>query len=398
MCLFDRIERTWAEPASHGESSFSFLNRSALPEEECIREQLELWFDRLPENGKMELRNRFRDQDDRQHLGAFFELYCHEMLVRQGYTVELHQSPPNGKKTCPDFLVKVKDEPLFYLETTLAAESNDDQAESRRKNQLYDLLDLLDSPNFFLGIEIVSSSVQVPGSAPIRAFLRDWLSQLDPDQVSMQYERNQELPKITWTDNHEWEIEFTAIPKKKEARGTPGVRPLGMFFQQPRRIDSRSALLRSLKSKAGYYGELDLPFIIAVDAVDEWVFESDFSVSSALFGKEILHFDRRSLELLPSTREPNGLWWGPKGPRFTRVSGVLFAFQNRPFSCCRKTPELWLNPWATRVFDPVWWEGPQRVPDMVTGQMEKRSGRNAWETLGLNPTWPMTNSGAPPSP
>ncbi|KXB05054.1 hypothetical protein AKJ49_01460 [candidate division MSBL1 archaeon SCGC-AAA382A03] len=114
--LFDDIERDLERPRLDNEPCFEYLNISARIESQKIRELLEQWFKRYPSEHQDDLRGRFRDKDDRIHIGAFFELYLHELMIRSGYEVEVHPDI-NGTTNHPDFEV-LTDELEFYLEAT----------------------------------------------------------------------------------------------------------------------------------------------------------------------------------------------------------------------------------------------------------------------------------------
>src|SRR5437868_609232 len=86
--LFDSRMRTDEGPAKYTESRFEYLNRTARPRFGQIRELLQEWFSRYPEFDEPQWLNRFRDSDDRHHVGAFFELYTRAFLETCGLTVE----------------------------------------------------------------------------------------------------------------------------------------------------------------------------------------------------------------------------------------------------------------------------------------------------------------------
>ena len=44
----------------------------------------------------VDLRARFRKREEINHQGAFFELFCHELLYRSNFDVEVHPKLPNG--------------------------------------------------------------------------------------------------------------------------------------------------------------------------------------------------------------------------------------------------------------------------------------------------------------
>src|SRR5690242_10691330 len=182
-CLFDDVAREFERPSGHSESAFAFLNRSARPTAARVRTLLDAWFWDFPENGRSDVRSRFRSDDRRQHLGALFELYCHALLRAQRYEIDVHPSIPGGGTTKPDFLVRKGSERLFYWECTLAAESDSDNAAEKRVNDLYEVLDRLDSPNFFVGVQISHAPETPPPGAKIRRFLSERLRALNADDV-----------------------------------------------------------------------------------------------------------------------------------------------------------------------------------------------------------------------
>jgi len=78
-------------PADFAESDFHWLNRSARPEANHIRDLLERWFHDFISSAKSDLRSRMRSADDRQYMSAFYELYFHALGRYQGYTMDITQ-------------------------------------------------------------------------------------------------------------------------------------------------------------------------------------------------------------------------------------------------------------------------------------------------------------------
>jgi hypothetical protein len=101
MNLFENILRTDCGPATPTEDTFSFLNRSAWPASEAVRNLLESFFGRYPSSESAELKCKFRAQFE----SAFFELFLHELLLRLG--CEVSYIPISmGQTTKPDFLAR----------------------------------------------------------------------------------------------------------------------------------------------------------------------------------------------------------------------------------------------------------------------------------------------------
>jgi hypothetical protein len=385
MRLFDDVARNYHGPARFVASEFAFLNQSARSVLQDARDLLEGWFDDYPASGKKNLKSQFRSPHNRQHWGAFFELYCHALLRHQDFDVELHPSAGAGKTTHPDFLVSRAGEKAFYMECTLAADPVFDDAAQRRLNQVIDgLNDSLHSPNFFISVRVEDVPSHSPSISRMRRFLEDHLRGLDPDVVTkvMRARELEDYDRWSYTDG-DWEAVFSPIPIAPEFRGQPGARPIGAVLYEAREIDPEKPLLNSLDKKAKRYGVLDLPYVIAVDTMDVHTEEED--VGDALFGRKVGRFNKETSQVRFVHSGSDALWVGPDGPRYRRVSAVFVARRLGASTIKTvETPVLWHNPWANKPLDPRFWQGPQKVPDPATSTVRDREGTDFSEILGLN--------------
>jgi len=390
--LFDEMNRDDTGPKDYSKPEFDYLNRSARLEVERIRNLLEKWFEHFPSENQDDLRARFRSKDERQHLGSFFELYLHELLFKSGFTVEIHPTAKN-KGTRPDFKVLKDGKPLFYLEATLAAWSDEEMSSQARKNQVYDAIDQMNSPNFLIDVEVDEAAATIPAGAKIRRFLENKLSNLDPDLIAKLDELGGEeaLPHWRW-EKEGWRITFIPIPKKPEARGEPGLRPIGMVESAVCWITPHKGIKNSIKNKkASNYGKLDdLPYVIAINAINEFGV-NDSDISNALFGRIKVTVITRGNEIIGKVlgRKPDGAWYGPKGPQNRRVSAVLIAVNLTPWTIATVTPSLWHNPWAEHSLALDILPLPQLTLDLQNRRMGKHEGKNGWQLLGLHPKWPF---------
>lgn len=388
--LFNEINRNFTGPKPYAESIFDYLNRSARLEYKRIRNLLEQWFERFSSEVQDELRARIRSKDDRQFLGAFYELYLHELLSKLGFSVEIHPTVSN-RVTHPDFRVLKDGKPLFYLEVTLAALSDTDTSAKARENQVYDTLNRMKSPNFFIRVKVRGAPTTNPPGVKMRSFLENKLSNLDPDVVTKQFDQGglEALPSWNWKYN-DWQINFSPIPKKSEARGKHGVRPIGLQIKDVRWITPHIRIMKSIQDKATKYGKLDLPYIVAINVADELGVD-EIDISNALFGEEQWTIILRGNNVISQepNRKPNGAWYGPSGLRNRRVSAALIADNLSPWSIAKVTSILWHNPWTNRplTLDTL------ILPQLFLGEnnkLEKRKGKNGMELLGLDPNWPRT--------
>ena len=392
MTLFDIGTRTEMRLAGYSEPEFAYLNQSARPSFCELRDILEGWFKHFPRNSQADLRSRFRHSSSNQHFGAFFELYVHELLTRSDYTVIAHPVLPDVT-THPDFLARNTNGAEFYVEVTLAGiPAQAAQGANARIAQVYDILDRMDSPNFFLHLDVEGAPASPPPASRLRGEVQRWLATLDPDEISrkMQIDGFDSIPKFEWAHSG-WEIVITPIAKIAEARGKSGIRPIGAVAPEGQWLQTDADLKAVLEGKADKYGKLDLPLMIAVNFLS--VHCNDTDILSGLLGQEgvtlSLAQDDSVLQQNP-TRKQNGFWIGPQGPRNRGVSGVLIVSSLNEWSMGVRTPELFHNPWAKCILNSDWWPMPQRVPDNATGYYAKRSGRTAREVLGIPNPWPPT--------
>jgi hypothetical protein len=152
---------------------------------------------------------------------------------------------------------------------------------------------------------------------------------------------------------------------------------------------SSEGLRRALESKATKYGELDLPYAIAVfDRTDALAYlSSQFprQVAEVLFGSERW---RSTEDVLRMDRAANG-WFGLVGaPRRQGVSAVLVFPSAEPWFLAepRGQPLLVRHPWATRPLP----DGILPTNEFVANEREVRvlPGRPFSKILDLPEPWP----------
>jgi len=148
------------------------------------------------------------------------------LLSKSGFSVEIHPVVSN-KATHPDFKVLKDGKPLFYLEATLAALSDEDTSTKARENQVYDALNRMKSPNFFIGVKVHKAPTSNPPGAKIRRFLERKLSNLDPDIIAKQFEQGgfEALPRWKWRQD-DWQSTFSLYPRNLKPEESPVFVPL----------------------------------------------------------------------------------------------------------------------------------------------------------------------------
>jgi hypothetical protein len=383
--VFDELVRADARPSRHAESRFAFYNRAAGPVFDRIRDCVERWFQSYPPDGRADIRARLRSKSDDVFSGAFWELYQHETLTAMGFDVVPHPALASSSRR-PDFLVRRPNGRGFYLESTITSPSREDRASNRHLGTIYDLLNDLPSPNFFLDVEVDRRGPRPASTKAIRRDLVAWLETLDPDDVEATSGGWIRQEPLRW-DAEGWSIRFRAIPKSPGHRGRPG-RAIGVSMDQPvRAVDTSSGLRGAIKEKAGRYGRLDRPYVIAILIEDQFVHGED--LVDALYGT-VSYRINTSPDADPDPqpfRQLDGPWMSPNGPTNTRVSAVMTASNLSPPLIARIAPQVWHNPWAAQPMkDRLAWRSSQ-VQDgglLVASEAETEPS----ELLRLPAEWP----------
>ena len=94
---------------------------------------------------------------------------------------------------------------------------------------VYDAINTIESPNFFVELEIKGAPSTAPPTQRLRRDLTEWLASLNADQIlhSLVLAGDSQIPSFRW--QHEgWSLVFKPIPKSPKLRGKPGVRPIGI--------------------------------------------------------------------------------------------------------------------------------------------------------------------------
>ena len=368
----------------YGEPIHAYYRDSERPGIVAIRALLEEWFLELPEDERLDLQQRFRSPIERQHRSAVFELFLHHMLLRCGFEIEFHPDIP-GVTTHPDFLLSRTGQELFYLEAIAVSNSNREEAEANRMNQVYDALNNLASPDFYLGLRVEGAPETPPPGARLRGELARWLATLDRHAIRRCYleERYDDVPTHEWSHDG-WRIVFDPMPKGDEARGNPSVRPIGMTM--PMRA-TQLTLDESLKDGVATkdrYGRLALPLVVAIQVIEEFRI-AKIDVMNGLFGPEAVIIDTQ--EYPRAARVPNGAWVSPNGPIHRNISAVMAWSTLEPWNFTRIEPIVVHNPYASVPLPNDALPVAQNIVDRDKGVLVEQPGTSMDDVLGLAKDW-----------
>lgn len=383
MQLFDDINRDDTGPAKQTEPPFQYLNRSARPEFQKIRDVMEEWFSHYPSDKQAEFRQEFRNEEN--HQAAFFELFAHELLLKLNCTIlQLH--PPTNQSTTPDFQVKDASGTEFFIEATIRK----DGRTNPHVDSLCEIVDSLESPDFFICLQIIKPPVTTPSKRKLQAFLKSKLEEIDWTEIAALQAKDVDNLPIWEYEEGEMKVQFSPLVKSNDLRGKSGSQTLGIVNEGAFWVNHGEALKKKLRSKATKYGQLEVPYIIAVNGLDFFPEdEPSIDIINALLGTEqfIMQMPLGDSPKIAMTRKPDGLWTGsPDKPTNTRVSGVLFLPGLFPWSVPRSKIRLYHNPWAKYPAKSCLTELPQAI--IKDNHVEFHDGKSLYEIFDLPSTWP----------
>lgn len=362
--LFDEIERTDTGPMPHSETDYAYLNRSARAEAQKIRSLLEDWFSRYPNEpmAQNKFLKRFKGVG---HDKAFFELYVHEILLKQGFTCQQVEPEIPGRPTHPDFLMSEEGQD-FYVEATVPDLLKEKALHEMLKKEFVDKLNAIPSAYPF--------RVKFEGLLKNKPSLEKFKNCLPSAKVGSSIELGQDSAKIV----------ITILSAKKE---TTCGRNVGIVEHEDVRGSPGAAMIRkAIDKKSSHYGDLGKPYLIAINVSNLRPLIPDRHVVDALFGDLRLVINLKTKEHSYRRDFSTAKFITPKGrPQNRRAGGIIISKNLGPWSIAQSTPVLWHNPWAAYPFPPELWQLPQQIPKEV---YEKKEGKAVSELLGLPPNWP----------
>ncbi|MBY6153374.1 hypothetical protein KUV47_09135 [Vannielia litorea] len=379
ITAFDDVPRDEQEPASHLVGEFDYLNRSGRPEAAAVRALVDQWLTDYPAAHRPEMVRRLRSRGDTLHRSSLFELMLHALLVRQGFRViEIEPELPNGR--APDFLVEMPNGTRFFLEATLA--TGMDQASAgadRRMREALQAIDEVESPDFFLQLRTTGMPTQPIALRQLRRSLQRFVESLDYDRAVESLDRG--LDEAPVWQHIEHNTHFIIHPFPKNVRREGG-RAVGVRMLPGGIIHPEAAIRSAVENKAGRYGEIDLPLIIAVNALEEYA-NVEHAID-ALFGTTSVVV-REGCEP-QAVRNPDGAWRGPVGAVNTRSSAVLFVARLSAWSVAQRSLSLVINPWARNPIGDI--PLGVEVRKVIDERLHTQAGQKLREIFNIPDGWP----------
>ncbi len=321
------------------------LERSGRIQTCRTRKLLEAWLARYPEEHRAELKTRLGQENGRS--AAFFEIYLHELLTRLGYDlVAVHPIAPGSDKR-PEFLFRDRDGQELYLEATEVKGPEEDSKAAERERELHEAIERADIEDWHVSsidwMEAPDKGLSSKRCKQIAKALKKWAdSQPQGEPKAPVFLSLDQLLGNSTFQHPGWDLEFQ-LSQKSTISG------IGKGYW----LGAQGSICNALKRKARRYGELDRPYVIAINVLTE----RHAGLNEVV---EALH------QL-----------------KYSRVSAVLYVASLYPYSIADQDLVLLHNPAANKSTP-----GPLKELRSWTAERGLSSGKHPREILGLYSGWP----------
>jgi hypothetical protein len=318
--LFQPVHRTRTTDKRYNEPVYSFLNTSARPSVERIRQFWEGWFAQYDDSKKGGLAARFQSHDDHTHLSAFLELFAFAVLRNVGCDVQVE---PTVRRKALEFLATMRARPLtFYTECTATTRRTEDASADAREDDILEAIDKVPTGRFVLGVRFVKRGAQSPSISSLRRGLLDWLSSLKGQEPTI----GQSRAEWAWEDRG-WTISIWAAAVEEEG----GLGVVGPVVFTP---VEHLRLRRAIDRKASKYGPLSMPLLVITASTEH---QTERDLMTALVGDKLWQINLTTRDVTVK-RKANGVFYDSKGPRNRTLSAVMhghfgaLGFADRPIT------------------------------------------------------------------
>ena len=340
------------------------------------RKELRDYLEQFPRGkDRNDIKRRLRSYTESGFYSACFELYLHHLLVERSLNVIPHPDLLDVP-THPEFEINHR---LcnFYLEATLALESEDFQAQEQRLRELVDAIRGVRGKTTLLAQPATHIPLDLPLDS-VRDFLKEEISKLNATEF--QFPRTLTFQTV-FNGNHV-SIDFEVIDAEQNETESV-VQAWG--WPEAKEVTTHHRIKRRISVKAGKYGAINIPYVIAVWPRTEFPLLEETALK-ALYGDLQIHISKKPGEgVVGESRAWNGAFNTVfRGALLNRhVSAVaLYREQFSRFSYNRNL-YIYHNPYTTNhIPEDIFSDLPQFVfkkNEDGSGNMIWLNGRNPWE-------------------
>ena len=362
--LFDDKPRNYTKPSRRAETTYSFLDRSSLPEFEKVRRMLERWIERLPNKHQQKTVANMRHKapgsakDQAQFNAAFFELFLREFLLGTGGEIQVE---PMIDGLTPDF--RVTEELTGGSQLTYVVEATDIDLERGtelerdwNERSAVDALNEILCPNFCLIVETKGKLESPPQKKALKRPFENLAKRANYEELVEATLRPEfsiyDLPADVF-EHGNWSVRGRLYPVFPENRQAQHGFVL-ILSGEAGSLDDIGRTKNRLYEKARRYKHVD-NLIIALRCD-----ESNHRLREVLFGSQqytfYVHNDPTDTIPLPEpyySQKRDGFWFNSVEPQNLHVSGVVAFYGVHPGTLDRTRAIFYSNPYVDKPM-PDW--------------------------------------------
>jgi len=314
----------------------------------AARQEFLSWLAEVPEPNQPVWGERLKSNLDHPHFSVRLELYLHHYFKMNGWGIEI-EPEMCGSSNKPDFRV-TRGEDRILVEAKAVLEEKSTAQQTQRLRQLADNLTSKLSRDV-----IIEPLSNLPSSLPAKKIH----AQIERHAIS----QADEILEFDLRDEHlntPYSLKVVILPKSPDSTeaGSVGGTVSGAYMLAiGRRIRD------AIEQKAGKYGDIDAPFLIAVYGKGEFPVQTRDELD-ALFGDRVWLVPEKGMGVVTESRKPNGFFTSVRdgAHRHEQVSAVLFYRFKWLEDNHVHHIHIYHNPFAQRLLSPDLFP---RVPQMV---------------------------------
>lgn len=351
---------------------WDYLLRDDAEHARSYREDFRAALQEYPSGSRSDMKRRLYGGTASGFWSACMELRLYGVLSGLG-SVEVHPSV-QGTESHPDYRVSTT-ETEFFVEATVALDSDEDRQQHERLGHLLDAIDSLVLP-FGVWVDPVTDLAPDLEDDSVISFLQRELGTLETSQIK----DGRVLTFRQATETGATEIDFEVWPREEAQTLVEAWGPA-----TARELTTHETIRRRVQHKATKYGDLGAPFVIAVwprlqfPAVEE-------SVMRGLYGTTTLVYSKEDMVLQEVVRQRDGAFTLRLGEQVLnqQVSAVAIHLERLMGHGWERYWLVYHNPFALR---PLPRSVLTTIPQLVFERTHKGfSGRwldgdDPWDTM-----------------
>ena len=304
----------------------------------------------VPEPSRSVWEERLKDKLGHSHSSARLEICLHDFFRERGWEIEIEPELPNTRNK-PDFRLTRGDRTVMVEAKAALGNRSESQQDGRLMRLMADLRGKLNRT------VMIHPMLDLPSSLPNRHIA----AQIE--RKTSDVELLQEFLVEGEHQGHSYSLEVVVLLEAKPNQSAD----VGATLSQAVEVEIGNPVRKAIIEKARKYGEIRIPYIIAVwpKLANHFSFSDDDMI--ALYG------DREpEVSSYGQSREvpkPNGVFTTKKEDgsfRYADISAVLFC---HPYNTDSSKIYIHHNPFAKRPVGMDMFKGiPQSTLDLATGQ------------------------------